>query len=352
MVVFSHLGFLRMSSSVFIRGLYNQIFYEGYIGVTFFFILSGFILSYAYTQRFKDKSVEIKGFLQARIARIYPLHILTFLCAIPLVIYGVLKGSALIIALLPNLLLVQSFFPQTAIFFSANMASWFLSDLMFLYILFPFLIFKRTRLLLGLILIGIIWQVFIANSGYTDNQKHYLVYIMPLSRMLDFSAGILLYRFFKRIKEAKSEVPVNILQFFSLLSLFIFFIMKNNINQVYRFDIYYLLPMAFIIFSFAFNKGYIADKLSHKYLILLGGASFSLYMVHQLVIRYVEGLNMFILKLDGVFWDISLSIFCLIVSIYISILLYKGFESKAKNITLQILGRFFNHLKKLIAGNN
>jgi peptidoglycan/LPS O-acetylase OafA/YrhL len=346
MVVFSHLGFLQLSSSVFVSGIYNQIFYEGYIGVTFFFILSGFILSYAYTQRFKDKSIEIKDFLLARIARIYPLHILTFLCAIPLVIYGVIKGSALVISLLPNLLLIQSFFPQTAIFFSVNMPSWFLSNLMFLYILFPFLIFKRTRFLGSLIFIGIVWQVFIANSGYSDDQKHYLVYILPLSRMLDFTAGILLYRLFERIKEAKSAVPVNVLQILSLLSLMIFFIMKNNINQVYRFDIYYLLPMAFIIFSFAFNRGYIADKLSHRFLMLLGGASFSLYMIHQLVIRYVEGLNMFIFKLDGGFWDISLSVLCLALSIYISIIIYKTFETKAKMVTLHVVGRFFNNLKK------
>jgi len=75
---------------------------------------------------------------------------------------------------------------------------------------------------------------------------------------------------------------------------------------------------------------------------LLGVASFSLYMVHQLVIRYVEGINMFIFKLNGAVWDISLSVFCEVLSIYISILLYKTFETRAKNTTLHILSRIFN----------
>jgi peptidoglycan/LPS O-acetylase OafA/YrhL len=44
----------------------SPVFYEGYIGVEFFFILSGFIISYKYAERIKNSAVSIKEFLVFR----------------------------------------------------------------------------------------------------------------------------------------------------------------------------------------------------------------------------------------------------------------------------------------------
>lgn len=48
MVFASHLGFLNKSESNVLHWVYDSVFHEGYIGVSFFFILSGFILAYNY----------------------------------------------------------------------------------------------------------------------------------------------------------------------------------------------------------------------------------------------------------------------------------------------------------------
>lgn len=53
MVFFSHLDFLRIHTDTAgnpdkYQDIYNTWFYEGYSGVTFFFILSGFILAHSY----------------------------------------------------------------------------------------------------------------------------------------------------------------------------------------------------------------------------------------------------------------------------------------------------------------
>lgn len=50
---------------------------KGYLGVETFFILSGFILSHVYLEAAGQKRFRYGGFLWARIARVYPLHLVT-----------------------------------------------------------------------------------------------------------------------------------------------------------------------------------------------------------------------------------------------------------------------------------
>ena len=60
---------------------YNRaIFSEGgIIGVHFFFVLSGFLLTLQYEDKIKNKNFKPVPFLLKKITRIYPLHLLTFI---------------------------------------------------------------------------------------------------------------------------------------------------------------------------------------------------------------------------------------------------------------------------------
>lgn len=71
--------------------LFHQNLFSGYqlgsAGVSFFFILSGFILTYNYQDKLGEHSGNtIRAFYVARLARIYPVHLLTFLISFPLVV--------------------------------------------------------------------------------------------------------------------------------------------------------------------------------------------------------------------------------------------------------------------------
>lgn len=50
---------------------------KGYLGVELFFILSGFILCHVYRSAVEEGRFEYGGFLWARLARIYPVHLVT-----------------------------------------------------------------------------------------------------------------------------------------------------------------------------------------------------------------------------------------------------------------------------------
>ena len=102
LVLLNHCEFLRHSDSVLLSNLFNYIFSQGHIAITFFFILSGFIMSLSYSDRINNKKVSYIQFYIARISKLYPLHLLTFFLALPLVIYSIYKGSDTLNSLLPD----------------------------------------------------------------------------------------------------------------------------------------------------------------------------------------------------------------------------------------------------------
>ncbi len=128
----------------------------GYAGVSFFFVLSGFILVYTYSGRVST----LREFWQARFARIYPALLFSLLVTAPgfffvcshmrandphlLVPEWTWSTHHLPLAVLLNLTLLQSWLPSAAL--SWNMPAWSLSVEAFFYLLFPLLLPRLARL--------------------------------------------------------------------------------------------------------------------------------------------------------------------------------------------------------------
>lgn len=323
LVFLSHLQFFPKTDNFF-STLYEHIFREGYLGVSFFFILSGFVLSLSYGDRFAKNKITFTDYLIARIARIYPLHLLTFIISLPLALGGLLslpKIKALSFTFL-NVFLLQSWIPKEAIYFSFNMPSWSISDEFFFYLIFPFLIsFIRPVKIWHIIPLLVMPLLLLL---IPERFQHAFFYVNPIFRVFDFYIGILLYEVYKNgIIQPKTEKKATMLEGISILLFLIFFLFHGYMPQVMRYSIYYWLPMSFIILTFAYNAGKISRLASNNWLVLGGEISFGLYMIHQLVIRYAVSLNERI-GLTNNYYIVALIVF--VVSIVASYLLYRFFE--------------------------
>jgi peptidoglycan/LPS O-acetylase OafA/YrhL len=69
-----------------------NIVVKGYLGVELFFVLSGFILSHVYLSAFGERRFSYANFLWARLARIYPVHLVMLAGMAALIAAAALAG--------------------------------------------------------------------------------------------------------------------------------------------------------------------------------------------------------------------------------------------------------------------
>jgi len=125
---------------------------QGYLGVDFFFVLSGFILALQYLGPLaRPTRGAVTRFLLLRLARIYPLHILTMVGVAVMAFVGAMfgKNSAnphqlSLLGAFANLLLIHSWGWLTT--YSWNEPSWSISCEWFAYLCFPLVAIWYSRI--------------------------------------------------------------------------------------------------------------------------------------------------------------------------------------------------------------
>jgi len=123
---------------------------KGYLGVETFFVLSGFILSHVYLEAAGEKRFSYGGFLWARLARVYPLHLVTLFGMIGLGVAATVAGLSIDASLtdwraLPaHLTLTHAWGLATSSAF--NHPSWSISAEWAAYLSFPAFAFVAWRL--------------------------------------------------------------------------------------------------------------------------------------------------------------------------------------------------------------
>ena len=302
MVFCSHLQFFDYAEYPAFKEIQYYVTGEGFIGVSFFFILSGFILSLNYDERLLSRKVTFREFWVARIARVYPLHAVTLLIALALVVDGTeqwgdffVDPAASTVMFLSNATLLHAFIPVPEYFFSYNTPSWGISDEMFFYFAFPFIVFLFVR---NKALLRYGWLLFLAVPvvmRFSPGESHHpFMYINPFFRLVDFVLGITLHQVFKHrylsgLFRTKLGATAMELLAFGLFGVAFYY--HNDVLMGYRFSSYYWLPMAAIIFAFAHQGGYVSALLSARAWVWLGEISFSFYLIHQLTMMYLLTLN-------------------------------------------------------------
>lgn len=178
-------------------GHITLIFDQGYFGVTFFFVLSGFVLTWS-----ARPGVSTSTFYWRRFARVWPAHIAALLFAIP-VFYtfdSIPQGSFLkpfdLSVLLLSVVLLQGWFANVAILFSGNPAAWTLTVEALFYAVHPWMSRVNQRFLIpGSLLFagGALLWAFGYRLGVIYWPESWLSEVpMPITRLPEFFFGMAL----------------------------------------------------------------------------------------------------------------------------------------------------------------
>ena len=284
-----------------------------YQAVSFFFVLSGFILAYVYPSL--ETRESIKKFYVSRFARIWPLHATTLVIAVLFFFdrYAYLAKNEKTVFLLyssfvSNVFLVQSWIPIKDYFWSFNSVAWSISTEFGFYLFFPLLIgnWQETwklklagTLILALFMVAV---CFLADFGAGEGGDWRLMgwlNINPLARLFEFCMGMSAALFYGRVKNKYRPDPVlGTAVEIVLLAVVAAGMFSNSIWQAAFASllgkpgaswadngVLNSLWFALLILFFSVHRGWISKCLSAPVFVLLGEISFSIYLLHQILVR-------------------------------------------------------------------
>ncbi|MBX3135259.1 acyltransferase [Candidatus Obscuribacterales bacterium] len=275
--------------------------------VTFFFVLSGFVLTYNYYNLHEPK--KIISFYIGRWARLWPIHMIGIALLIGLM-PGIFKPTKdLMPMFIANVALMQSAIPILKYFYSYNAPSWSASTLIILYTAFPALLMllRRSWLALAAVTIGgIVGSIGLANYLNVPEADPLaisslgLLYVSPVSRLVDFAVGMfaaVAYRNYLRFKQV-GVVPGTMLEIGTLVV--VSYIAANSFKWRYAcmdwagpHASYWLQNCGFalvgcllLVAVFSVEAGLLSKAFRHKVWFFLGEISFCMYVLHTVFLVY------------------------------------------------------------------
>lgn len=244
----------------------------GYVGVAFFFTLSGFVLAWTYTPG------RPGAFWRRRVARVYPSHVVMLLVAAAVPLVAVTDAWSVA---MPNLLLIQSWWADGDVVYGMNGVSWSLACEAFFYALFPvvFVAAARSRaarwgipaVLLGAVAV---WVVL-------EPDARTLAFHFPPARLGEFALGVAVACEVRagwrpRWVRLGWVLPAAAVSVAAVAVLVPITALPNVLLAV---------PFAGLILAAALGDMRSATRvLSHRWLVYAGEVSFGFYLVHELVL--------------------------------------------------------------------
>lgn len=142
-------------------GIFAPVVNAGYASVSFFILLSGYVLAYNYAARARAGQLDSVRFWKARFTRLYPIYFLSLLLAWRIVPqeYALHSHPMFWLGMLLTPLLMQGWVPEIATFL--NTPAWTMSAESFYYLLFPWLArWKRPETVVPILLrLAAIWAI-------------------------------------------------------------------------------------------------------------------------------------------------------------------------------------------------
>ena len=323
-------------------GAYSDFVPKSYLWVDLFFVLSGFIITHAYGDKFAERVrwETARPFLFARMARIYPLHlfVLAAFALLELAKWGLeASGEAEFRAepfehakhpgaIATNMMMLQAAGVEDGL--TWNGPAWSVGAEWFAYLLFPFLILLVFRMgWIGRVLMLAAAGVGLALiSDYGRNLD--VTYDYGVLRCaFEFSLGVVLYLAYRSIPGTAALGRDAALA--AVLAAIL-----TVMHLGYR-DILLVPLFGLLIVGLAAGGGMVERALSVRPLVWLGEISYSVYMSHIFVLELVDtGWEFFLDERFAKRWgDVeSLGVLLLLLGVVIllSATLYRHVELPAR----------------------
>lgn len=307
-VVFGfHIDQLKISDNAVYSEIVRVLFWPGTVGVPFFFLLSGLVLTWSAKPGDRPSS-----FWRRRVARVYPNHVVTWIVvAIGLT---VLSSEAAPNAgqVISGLFLVQAWIPDFDYVFGVNTPAWSLSAEALFYASFPLLLplLKRVRRMwiAAAGLLAAIWALPLLFLVMPHDPAYYLVWVLPFSRMLEFALGMAVALMIQRGTWRGPGLLVS-----GAIALGAY--LTVPLLQEWGYVAWTVGPFALLLAAAAqADIKQTPSVMRRPWLVFLGEISFAFYLVHQFVIRFV-------VKVTGTGISAGLAIGVFVVSLAVSMLL-------------------------------
>lgn len=262
------------------------------VGVSYFYLLSGFIMIVSYGSFQKLGWIQ---YMQNRVARVYPVYLLGFLSMIAL---PLLKNDVNIFKAFFGVTLLQSWIPGYAM--SYNFPGWSVSVEFFFYATFPFLInhiyhkFSFKTVLIAALSLFIVSQLLFHYGLHhpfyqgDPSPSHDVLFYGPYMHWSEFILGNVAGLYFIKNKEVLQK---NWDIWIVILTLLVGVLLKKV--TVINFHNGMLAPVLLpLIVLMAANTGRITRWFENKWAVFLGEISYSMYILQLPVFYYLKPLDL------------------------------------------------------------
>ena len=243
----------------------------GYEPVNFFFFLSGFILTHAYFGKI-DSSRMYKIYLFKRLSKIFPLYVLSLFltCLVNFEIFN--QTGSFFSRLILEITMLQSFFLKN----SLNYPDWSLSCELIFYITFPYFLKTISKLnTIKNIIYTVILYVILTITFIILNKRILNFQYFPFTHISTFVIGILSYKLLI-LNEFNSKAKKFLIVLICVILFYLVFHKKLFILPDHNNG--WFTPFYFILIPALITNKFVSNLLSNRFFLLLGKASYSLYI--------------------------------------------------------------------------
>lgn len=277
--------------------------------VSMFFVLSGFVIAFRHNQ-LKGAASTLRFYVDSA-ASLWPMHLLCLFSLLFLVpeVFSI-KGDQLP-PFLCNLFMAQTWIPIAKYYFSFNSPSWTTTTMFALCAAFPLLLLaaRRSKVLVLSVTAALAFALICATNALhlpvddlTGASIQGMVYINPLARMLEFTAGVVAALTYLRYadKVKLSPLVATALEF-AAIALIAFVNVHSRgwqlqatpyITEAGAFWLHHsavpFIPFALFITILLTHKGLVSKFFGSKPMVFLGELSLSMFMIHGVLIAFVN----------------------------------------------------------------